>query len=256
MGAELGRKGPTGRESAQDDRRCQAGCMGRGLRGWEGGGGTAAGGWRVRRPMASMPAVVRRIRPASSRSRRAASRAAGGRLVAAARRPWVGLAVDRRRQDRPSLRIEARPGLGAGATTVRGRVRALPGGSPTAAPSRATLPPVTVAPSSSRMSVRLRTRVAPSRMSWLQPAAPGSQGLPGGRARGPGPRLPAARAVERLPESSAASTTTTAADSAAITRLRGRKLAARGQAPGGVLARPGCHRRPAPGPNRPVLARG
>jgi hypothetical protein len=66
------------------------------------------------------------------------------------------------------------------------------------------------------MSVRLRTRVAPSRMSWLQPAAPGSQGAPERTRTCPRPRLPAARAVDRLPESSAASTTTTAADRAAF----------------------------------------
>ena len=41
------------------------------------------------RPMAWTPAVVRRIRPASSRSSRAASREAGARSVAAARRPGV-----------------------------------------------------------------------------------------------------------------------------------------------------------------------
>jgi hypothetical protein len=142
------------------------------------------------------------------------------------------LAVDQRGQDRPGGRVETGPGLdGRGGAGGRGGAELLEDVGEAADQGGAVADEL---------------------------VASGGARVPGSSREDedvPEARLPAARAVDRLPESSAASTTTTAADRAAITRFRGRKWAALGGVASGcsLASVPPAARTRA---NRPVLARG
>jgi hypothetical protein len=203
------------------------------------------------RLIAWTPPAVRRISPASSRSSSAASRSAGGSSVAEASRPGVSIC--------PSISTVSTARAG-GSSPAHARVP----GSRACLVACSGLEPATGSGlwhsrGGGELLEDVREAADQGGTVADQLVAAGCAGVPGGlqgERRCARPRGCRRRgAVERLPESSAASTTTTAADRAAMRRLRGEEVGRPGLAPGG------CSLTRVPPPartlaNRPVLARG